>query len=166
MTLANGEISKKTVSTDSYRGAIFHPVLKAGDRKLICQSVTVDESTIQRILNPHGGGIGMFVTRKRPLASLTSLRLELDMILFEDGEICGPDVEMFARELQCRKPAAEFVAKHIAQADSEGRDATLVLEALADVPCVRGNFLPYWVRHYAADFLRHMRFGGLYAESG
>jgi hypothetical protein len=65
---------------------------------------------------------------------VTSLRFEIDMLLFADGELAGPDTDKFAAELRGRKPAAEFVAKQIRLAEAEGRDVTPVLSALAEIP--------------------------------
>jgi hypothetical protein len=101
----------------------FNPfALKIG---LITRSATVDESLIQHVLG-GGGSMGGRVGSGRPsLAGVTSLQLEIDMLLFSDGEIAGPDSEKFAAELQSRKPAAEFVAKQIQLAQADGRDVTL-----------------------------------------
>ena len=81
------------------------------------------------------------------------------MILFEDGELAGSDTGKFAAELQCRKPAAEFVAEQIRLADAEGRNAKPVLSALAQVPHLRDDFLAKCTRRYSAEFLRHGSMG-------
>ena len=84
---------------------------------------------------------------------------KIDMILFEDGQLAGADTGKFTAELQCRKPAAEFVAKQIRLADAKGRDPKPVLSALAEVPHLRDDFLANSTKHYAADFLRHEGIG-------
>jgi len=153
MTFEDGNVRKRTVSSDGYMVDVYHPVLKAEDCKSICPSMTVEESFVEHVLR-GGGGIGG--SGRDSLVGVTSLRLDIDMLLFADGEIAGPDSEQFVAELQCRKPGAEFVAKQIRLAEAEGRDVTPALSALAEAPYLRDDFLAHWVRFYAADLLRHI----------
>lgn len=145
---------KHTVTSDSYMVDVYQPVLKAGDRKLICPSTTVDESFIEHVQR-GGGGIGGGGSHS--LASVQSLRLEFDMALFADGEIAGPDTDRYAAELQCRKPAAEFIAKQIRLAEAEGRDVAPVLSALAEVPYLHPDPLAKWTKEYARESLRRIK---------
>jgi hypothetical protein len=160
MTGEDGNVRKHTVSSDSYMVDVYHPVLRVRDRKLICRSATVDESLIDHLLG--GGGIMGSGTRSstQSLAGMTSLRLDIDMLLFADGEIAGIDTDKFAPELRGRKPAAEFVAQQIRLAEAEGRDVAPVLSALAEIPSLgrlghaQGDSLVHWIRHYAREYLR------------
>jgi hypothetical protein len=134
ITGEDGNVIKHTDSSDSYLVDVYHPVLGGKDRKLICRSVTVDESLIDHVLR-GGGSMGCRIrSGTRSLTGVTSLRFEIDMLLFADGELAGPDTDKFAAELRGRKPAAEFVAKQIRLAEAEGRDVTPVLSALAEIP--------------------------------
>jgi hypothetical protein len=163
MNGGDGKQRKHTVSWDSYMVDVYHPVLGAGDRKLICLSTTVDETLIEHVLR-GGGSMGVGVGSDRPsLAGMSSLHFEIDMLLFSDGEIAGPDSEKFAAELQSRKPAAEFLAKQIRLAQAEGRDVMPVVSALTDMPRLgrpghaQGDPLVHWTQHYASQYLRAMR---------
>ena len=97
-----------------------------------------------------------------PQSNVVETAFELDLILFADGEVAGPDADRHLIELQSRKPAAEFVAKQIRRARDQGRDVEPVLSALAEIPCfgrlglVQGDPLVHLTRHYAKDYLRHM----------
>lgn len=53
------------------------------------------------------------VVSNRLLDDVIELSFEIQLVLFADGEIAGPDPDGFATELPCRKPAAEFVAEQI-----------------------------------------------------
>jgi hypothetical protein len=160
MTSEDGKTRTRTTSSDSYMVDVYHPVLRAGDRKLIMLSTSLDESLIEHVL--RGGGCMGVGTRRKPLIGVTSLRLDIDMLLFADGEITGRDSGKFARELRFRKPAAEFVAKQVRRAKDEGRDVEPVLSALAEIPCLgrlghaQGDPLVHWTRHHARDYLRSM----------
>lgn len=154
MTAQDGSVKKHKCSSDSYMVDVYYPVLKADDRLLICRSKSIHESLIDHVLNGGGTMGGRIATSVSSPFVLTSLRLEIDMLVFADGEIAGPDTERFAAELSCRKPAAEFIAKQVRAAESDHRDVTPVLSALAQVPHLRDDYLAYWTQHYASWYLR------------
>lgn len=161
VTGEDGSEKWNSVSTDSYAVDVFHPVLARGDRKLISWSTTVDESLLEQVL--RGGGLMGSRFLHRPLPAVKSLRFEIDFVLFIDGEIAGKDRDKYAAELQCRKSAAEFVAKQIRLAESEGRDVTPVLSAIEKMPHIgnlrhgHGDPLVHWVQRYAHDYLQTVR---------
>ena len=160
MATAHGGVKRHRVSSDSYMVDVFHPVLKARDRKFVSRDMTVDESLIEHVLAGGGYMGGQIGSKTESFDEVKSLRLEIDMVLFADGEIAGPDSEGFAAELQCRKPAAEFVARQIRSAEKEDREVTAILSALADIPHRRpaghgqGDPMLHWVRYYVRDYLR------------
>ena len=84
MTFEDGNVRKRTVSSDGYMVDVYHPVLKAEDCKSICPSMTVEESFVEHVLR-GGGGIGG--SGRDSLVGMTSLRPDIDMLLFADGEI-------------------------------------------------------------------------------
>jgi hypothetical protein len=157
-TTQDGETLPHAFSSDSYAASVYHPVLKAGDRKLITRSITVDESLIAHVLQGGGcmsGGVGS----RRRMEKVVSLRLEIDMLLFADGEIAGPDVDRYAAQLQYRKRAGDFIVKQVRMAQAEQRDVAPVLSALSEMPRLREDFLARWTRDYAGDYLRHSAMG-------
>lgn len=163
MTGEDGNVRKHTVSSDSYMVDVYHPVLKGGDRKLICRGGVVDETLLDHLLG--GGGMmgARFASGPESMDRVVSLRLDIDMLLFADGEIAGLDTSKFAAELRSRKPAAEFVAKQVRLAQAEDRDITPVLSALVEIPCLgrlglaQGDPLVHWIRYYARQYLQAMR---------
>lgn len=97
------------------------------------------------------------------LPDIGELSFEIHLVVFDDGEIVGPDPDRFDRELRCRKLAAEFVAKRIRLAEAEGRDVTPVLSALASAPMMRGDHMARWISRYSREYLRpRSRDGCLY----
>lgn len=153
-TTEDAETSNHTFVSDSYAVTVYQPVLKANDRKLITRRITVDESLIAHVLS-GGGCISGSAGSTRPLDRVVSLRLEIDMLLFADGEIAGPDPGRYVAQLQSRKAAGDFIAKQVRLAESEQRDVTPVLSALAEAPHLRDDFLARWTRDYAHDYLQY-----------
>jgi len=160
-TTENGEPLRHTFSSDSYGASVYHPVLKSQDRKLITRSMTVDESLIVHVL--HGGGcMSGSVGSTRRIDGVVSLRLEIDMALFADGEIAGPDVNRHAAQLQFRKRAGDFIVKQVRLAQSEQRDVAPVLAALAEMPRMRDDHLARWTPDYVGDYAgEYLRFSAM-----
>lgn len=162
LTDAVGDQRTHMISNDSYMVDVFRAVADPGSRRLISPSGSVDEALIEHVL-AGGGVLGGKITSRRPSTDVVERTFEIDFILFADGEIAGPDGDRFAAELQCRKPAAEFVAKQIRTALAEGRDVTPVLSALSEIPCLgrlghkQGDPRVHWTKRYARDYLRAMR---------
>lgn len=158
---AQGKIQNNVVSTDSYL-VEYRPVVASEAKLLITQSKFTGEGIIDHVL--AGGGLigGRIGQRMSPSIQeeVVEFKFEIDLVLFADGEIAGPDPEKYAFELNCRKLAAEFVATQIRMAEAEERNVRPVLSALAALP----NFwekgkgqqraLNYWIRHHASLCLR------------
>jgi hypothetical protein len=149
--------------SDSYEVDVYRAIAKPGSRHLITPSRMLEEALIEHVLGGRGF-ISAGIT-SHPLRKIVEVTFEIDLILFEDGELSGPDTNRHAMELQCRKPAAEFVATQIRRARDEGREVEPVLSALAEIPCLgslrhleRGHSDPrvLWIKHYAQDYLHHM----------
>ena len=160
-----GKHNTCTVAGDSYMVDVYHAVAAPGSRQLITPSGSVDEATIDHV-RAGGGVMSGRITANiagRAEPKIVELSFEIDFILFDDGEIAGPDPEKYALELQCRKPAAEFVAGQIRLAMAEGRDVFPVLRALAEIPCfgnlrhAQGDKRVLWIRYYARDYLHTMQ---------
>jgi hypothetical protein len=161
ITDESGKQIDRTTSSDSYMVDVYRAVAVPGSRHLISPTKNVDDALIEHV-RAGGGLIGASLsTRGSP--EIAALSFEIDFILFEDGEVAGPDWDRFAQELQCRKPAAEFVARQIRLAMDENRDVTPVLSALVEIPSlgrlgqVQGDPLVHWTRHYARDYLSAMQ---------
>jgi hypothetical protein len=156
-----GKSHTRTCFSDSYLVDVYRAMAEPGSRHLVTPSGMLDEALIEHVLG--GGGHMGSGSKTRPFDNIVEITFEIDLVLFGDGEVSGPDPDRHARELQCRKPAAEFVAKQIRRTRSAGLDVQPVLSALAEIPCLgrlgqaHSDPLVQWTRHYAQDYFRHMR---------
>lgn len=149
VTKLGEKLRPSVCSSDSYLVDVYHPVLAAGDRKLIGPSIGMNQSLLEHVQR-GGGSIGSGNSGgPREFYDADEINFSIDLILFADGEIAGPDPDHYTGELICRKPAAEFVAKQIRLADAESRDPAPVLKALAEIPRDRNDVLVEWVHTYA-----------------
>jgi len=153
----SGKVRNKTVSTDSYRVDVFRAVAEPGSRHLIGPSGSLDQAMLAHVQAGGGFITGLVSARERPQPDVVEVTFEIDLIVFADGEIAGPDPDKFAALLQCRKQAAEFVARQVRLAEAEGRDATPVISALAEIPHIgRHGHGPYDpLVHSTVEFARH-----------
>lgn len=167
----SGKRRTNTCSNDSYAVDVHRAIAEPGTHHLISTtSGSVDEALIDHVL-AGGGLISMKVGAESDpsFGDIVELAFEIQLVLFADGEIAGPDPDGYVTELICRKPAAEFIARQVRLAKTEGRDVTPVLSALAETPSLRGpgraqgDPLIHWVRHYARDYLHnmHRKIGGV-----
>jgi hypothetical protein len=162
MTDTTGKQRSHTMNNDSYEAAIFRPVADTGSRHLISPSRGVSEAFLNHVI--EGGGFigGSSFTTNRSLSEIAEVTFEIHLIVFDDGEIVGPDPNGYCTELQGRKRAAEFVARQIRIAREQGRDVTPILNALVEAPSLggvgssQGDPLFDSVRRYARDYLRHI----------
>ena len=130
----SGKVRNHTASSDSYFVDVFRAVAEPGSRHLIGPSGSLDEAMLDYVL--AGGPCVMARTggSQDHDYEIVEVTFEIDLVVFADGEIAGPDPDKFAALLQSRKPAAEFVARQVRLADAEGRDAMPVISALAEIP--------------------------------
>jgi hypothetical protein len=156
-------------SADSYFVDVYLAVAKLGSRHLLTESGSLDEALIEHVQG--GGGLlgsGSMI-RMDPARTAVEAVFTIDFVMFADGDIADDDRDHYGLELQCRKPAAEFIAKQIRLAIAENRDVTPVLSALAAIPRVgskrspQGDPLVRLVQRYAGDYLRtgHRKFGDI-----
>ncbi len=89
-----------------------------------------------------------------PFSDAEEITFQIELLVFADGEIAGPDPGRYAAELQGRKRAAEYVAKHVRFAKLEERDPTPVVVALRDMPHLGNDLLAHLVCEYARTYLR------------
>jgi len=154
VTDKNGQVRRQIGSEDSYMAEGDRPVAAAGSRHLLSPASGRTEAALLEHVRQGGGTVAMKVgTANLSVAEDAELKFEIQLIVFEDGELLGEDPEHYAARVQCRKPAAEFVAAQIRAADLEGRDVTPVLSALAKMPFLRDDFIAYWTRHFALHYL-------------
>ena len=159
----SGRNSRSILVKDSYVSGPIKPVTEPRSLLLVTQSGYLEEGLIEQVRTGTGGWITGWCEETSPSDEATDVVFQIDLLLFADGEISGPDPDKYAQELRCRKPAADFVIKQIRMAKSEGRDANPVLNALAEAPSLgmvgsaQGDPYVHWTKLFARQCLRHMK---------
>jgi hypothetical protein len=154
---SNGKVRTHTVGSDSYKVDVYRPVALPQSKQLLSVSgrLDIDQSLYDHVF-AGGGVMGGGASAGGPISDAAEeVTFQIELVVFEDGEIAGPDPSHYAAELQGRKRAAEYVANHVRLAKMEGRDPTPVVTALRDMPHLRSDILAHLVCEYARTYLRH-----------
>ena len=153
---SNGKIRTHTGGSDSYKVDVYRPVALPHSKQLLSVSgrLDIEQSLYDHVLGGAGvmGGAGW---GGGPFSDeAEEITFQIELVMFADGEIAGPDPSRFAAELQGRKRAAEYVARHVRLAILDERDPTPVVAALRDMPHFRSDLLAHLVSEYARTYLR------------
>ena len=153
-----GQTRTRRHSSHSYNVSVYRPVIPAGNRLLITPETMVEESVLEHVRK--GGGIlgSGGGSRMRGGAPIVEWHFELSVVIFEDGEIVGPDTHRLVVQLHCEHRAAEYIDEQIRLAEEQGRDARPVLEALKAFPLFNHEMMAEAVER-AASFALHAPFG-------
>jgi hypothetical protein len=157
----NGKTRTHTITNDSYKVDVYRPVVLPQCKQLLSVPgrLDVDQSLYDHVL--AGGAMGGGGSAgKRFSDAAEEITFQIELVVFSDGEIAGPDPGHYAAELQGRKRAAEYVAKHVRLAMLEERDPTTVVTALRDMPHLRTDPLAHLVCEYARAYLQQSSMRG------
>jgi hypothetical protein len=159
---SNGKTRTHTITNDSYKVDVYRPVVLPQSKQLLSVSgrLDVDQSLYDHVL-AGGGAMGAGGSAGKGFSdAVEEITFQIELVVFADGEIAGPDPGHYAAELQGRKRAAEYVAKHVRLAMLEERDPTPVVAALCDMPHLRTDVLAHLVCEYARTYLRQSSMRG------
>lgn len=143
-------------STDSLQSTKSSPVLAPGSRMVVAPGLWVPEAMITSLTGSPR------LTNLEQLADIfaaaSSVEVQIDSIIFSDGEIVGPDVQHFADELRERKQAAVAVVRAVENARADGKSPFDILSQMrAQNSGARGPGIVHrgaaWTRLFAESLL-------------
>jgi len=87
-------------------------------------------------------------------ATASQITAKIDVVIFEDGELVGPDQSQLGVEIQSQKMAADQIASRVRYAQSQGQDPTPMLKQIAEAPMESTtDFIGLWSGLYAHQLL-------------
>jgi hypothetical protein len=87
-------------------------------------------------------------------ATASQITAKIDVVVFEDGELVGPDQSQFEVEIHSQKTAADQIASKVRYAQSQGQDPTPILKQSAEAPMESTtDFIGLWSGLYARQLL-------------
>jgi hypothetical protein len=128
-------------------------VVQARTRVFVGPNMVLPESLA---FAPHiGPRLEALDGRLAPWAATASqISATIDTLVFEDGELVGPNHSQYDLEIQSQKLAADQIASKVRYAQSQGQDPTAMLKQVADATLASpSDFIGIWSALYAQQLL-------------
>ena len=148
--------------SDSFQTPDTRPVIEAGVRVLLGPNAIIPE----RLAREHGasGYLGAIQAETlQPLEKATDLKLDVDLIVFADGEMFGPDMLRTSTDLVARYSAAKKIAAALDSARTSGRSPASALSDYLKPATTAQSLTPAdfeklqeenWIRRYSQQAVR------------
>jgi hypothetical protein len=141
-----------TINSLSIKNA--KPLVQAHTRLFVGPNMALAESLA---FAPHiGPRFEALDGRSAPWAAAASqISSTIDVIIFEDGELVGPNHSQYDGQIQSKKLAADQVASEVRQVQSKGQDPTPMLKQIAGATLASPtDFIGLWSGLYAQQLLK------------
>jgi hypothetical protein len=153
LTDAAGHESVYSNRTHSFLVTSGRPLALPHGRLLVGPQTFVSEAVLR---NPSGGIIAPLpndqtVTR---FTKASNIRIEVDSIIFQDGEVIGPDRLGLVDAIRNRADAARAIVKQVEEAQAKGNDPAEALRSLVAAPILKGDQVARFELGLANSLLR------------
>jgi hypothetical protein len=131
-TDAAGNSKKYGSRTHSFLAVDQSPLALPGTTLFVAPSLFIPELAARTT----GGLIGSLPEEavSEQISSASAIRVEIDSIVFDDGEVVGPNRLQLPEDIQDRQAAADAIVKEILDAKAEGADPKKALVELSNRP--------------------------------
>jgi hypothetical protein len=153
-TNAGGNPIINNTRSDSFMQMSNRAVIHPHSRLLVGPGTFLSEALAGE---PHAGNVPIEKldgSGHREMSSASDLTSKIDVIIFGDGEVVGPNSNHFDTELQNRKLAAGVVARQARNAMAKGEDPKIALSRILESSPSRNDTLGKWTVRYAQMLLR------------
>jgi hypothetical protein len=138
--------------SDKFQSPGKGPVVAANDRLLVAPGLFIRESA----LNSEGGLAvidfgGSLVAR---FSAVAQIGINIDSLIFEDGEVDGPNQKRYTDELLARQVAANTIVQVVQNALKDGQQPSAALSGLVSAPQRAGDFVGKWEALFAQKLLK------------
>jgi hypothetical protein len=147
LTDRSGQMQIYDRRTDSFF-LVRTPILQAGSNALVAGDLLLPESLATS---------GFVATRSADadrFADKAHVTLSIDTVIFEGGEIRGPDASRSVAYIQARKTAADTVVNTMRRAIAEGETFATLSQLAAQRPSSPDNYIDLWTYRIAKDLQR------------
>ena len=139
-----GNAVKRGITCDGYVASPTWQVVKAQDLSLVGPEGCISRASLGQVSR---GSVNNPVP---PSENIARIELTLDSVIFEDGQIWGPDKNRYYKEIWERHSAAQSVVDEIAAAKKAGEDVDRHLARIREEARVPGSRQSSWRAHYAS----------------
>jgi hypothetical protein len=152
-----GRETTYTEATHSFLKRSLRPLTLAHGRLLAAPLTYVSED---HLLHPEKGVMAVlpgdaFIAR---FSGAATIHAEVDSIIFQDGEVAGPDDLGLVKSIRDRRDAAAEIVKQVESAQAQGKDANEALRTLATRMPVGDPGVARFERKLSAELLHEREF--------
>jgi hypothetical protein len=152
-----GRESTYDEGTHSFLVMSQRPLAPAHGRLLAAPRTFVSEDLL---LHPEKGVVAVlpgdaFIAR---FSAAVTIHAEVDSIVFQDGEVVGPDDLGLVKSIRDRRDAAAEIVKQVESAQAEGKDASEALRTVATRPPFGDPGVARFERKLASELLDTRQF--------
>ncbi len=148
-----GNVGRYIHRSDSFAMIKSVAVVPPHERLLIVPRAFLPESLLFAAhTGPSLGALGR--SAEPGLATVSEISATIDTVIFEDGELVGPNESHYDTEIQSRTIAAEQLASQVREAQARGEDPKpLLQEILKAQTFSETDFVAQWTLQYAHRLL-------------
>ncbi len=152
-TDANGFPRTGQIHTDSFMQPHSPVLLPAHQTLIIAPGAFLPEALAQ---SAHTGAtLSSLDGRLSPaIIGATNIKVQIDLIIFEDGEMVGPNETRFDTQIQNRRIAATQLAKQLRNAIAGGDDPKTILNDILETKPSQSDTVAVWTLVYARMLLK------------
>lgn len=152
---ANGVARRDINKCDSFLLSGSHEVALPGARVLVAPGgIFMPESLLARGRHFFGVNPVVITDADESFRGAKEIAIAVDSIIFEDGEVVGPDDLKFAAEIAARKAAAKSLTAKFRSAAAAGQNRSSVISTLAGLSARSANFTERWTARYIRSIQR------------
>lgn len=145
-TDADGKQAHRALKSDSFSLSARRPVLIPGSKLLVTPSTMIPDT----LANASSYmAVASSVEQQSALVnSSTTVSAQIDLVIFEDGEVIGADQRHFVAEIQARKAAADSLVHEVRAAPNQ----TAAMDVLSQTTSTRPqmeDLVGLWKWRYA-----------------
>lgn len=152
-TDSHGFPRTEQVHTDSFMQPRSPVLLVPHARLIVAPGAFLPEALAQ---TPHMGARleDMDGRLNRDINGATQIKVQVDLVIFEDGEMAGPNETRYDTMIQNRKIAATQIAKQLRNALSNGDDPKITLGHILETAPSQSDSMAVWTHIYAGMLQR------------
>ena len=149
MTQPDGRQTPYIMRNDSFMHPNSSALVPPNSRILVTPKALLREGVAR---SPQMGG-GTAAGQGGGAASPTVAAVKVDCVIFEDGELVGPNETHCDEEIQSRKIAADSIVRQVRNAQARGEDPAIVLRQVKQARSLRTDYVAQWTNQYATQVL-------------
>jgi hypothetical protein len=153
---SDGGIKIMRFTADSFLITDARPILGPHSRLLIAPRLWIPEGHLSEYsASPYFTNVQKVALRRTAdeFARSGDVLVEVDSVIFSDGEVVGANSMGFDAEIAGRKAAAQAVLAALAQAGASGEPSRAALLRLASGPIRKSDRSALWQRRFARQLL-------------